>query len=111
MLGMIRIKWQAAIVASLLLLAAAKCQAQSEAMPKRPKQLRLTAIRAMLFFENTGKVSPDVFTNEVVLWNTPIEGSSRAGASESMLVTVEVKAEGDGWYPNGRRVERLLATG
>lgn len=59
----------------------------------------------MLFFENTGKFSPDVFSGEVNLWNTPIEGASRAGASESMLVTVEIKAEGAGWYPTGRRVE------
>lgn len=102
---MIKLKWPVTSAACLILLAAVKCQAQSGETPTAPKQLRLTAIRAMLFFGNTGKFSPDVFTNEVNLWNTPIEGASREGASESMLVTVEVKAEGNGWYPTGREVQ------
>ena len=99
------IKRQTAILAFLISLVAMNCQAQSDAIPKRAQQLRLTAMRAMLFFENTGKFSPDVFTNEVNLWNTVIEGGSREGASESMLVVVEVKAEGAGWTPTGRKVQ------
>lgn len=74
-------------------------------MPKRPQGLRLTGIRANLFYETSGTFSPDVFTHPVNLWNTMIEGASREGASESMLVVVEVKAEGPGWVPTGRRVQ------
>jgi hypothetical protein len=99
-------RWQSAILTSLIWLAGINCQAQSSATPKQPKEPRLTSIRAMLFFENTGKFSPDVFTNEVNLWNTPIEGASREGASESMLVVVEVTGERD-WRPAGRKVQLI----
>lgn len=75
-------------------------------MPKQRKEPRLTSMQAMLFFENTGKFSPDVFRNEVNLWNTPIEGASRDGASESMLVVVEVTGEPD-WRPPGRKVQLI----
>lgn len=101
------IKWQTAMLAVLISFAAVNGQAQSDEMPKRPMQLRLTAMRAMLFYENTGKFSADVFTNPINLWNTMIEGGSREGASESMLVTVEVLAEGPGWYPEGRKVQLI----
>jgi hypothetical protein len=86
-------------------LLATTCQAQSAETPMRPQKLRLAAIQAMLFFENTGKFSPDVFTNQVNLWNTPLEGASREGASESMLVIVEIRAEGDGVVPTKRKVQ------
>lgn len=99
-------KWQGTILASLIWLAGINCQAQSNATPKQRKEPRLTSMRAMLFFENTGKFSPDVFTNEVNLWNTPIEGASREGASESMLVVVEVTGERD-WRPAGRKVQLI----
>lgn len=98
-------KWQLTIAACFIVLTALTSQAQPQEMPMRPMQLSLTTMRAMLFFENTGKFSPDVFTNEVNLWNTPIEGASREGASESMLVVVEVKATGPGFYPEGRKVQ------
>jgi hypothetical protein len=99
------LKQQTAALAFLISLVVANCQAQSDQTPKRPQQLHLTAMRAMLFYENTGKFSADVFTSEVNLWNTVIEGASREGASESMLVVVEVKAEGVGWTPVGRKVQ------
>ena len=99
------IKWQTAIFAGLLWLSAANCQAQSAETEKRPQQLRLAGIRAVLFYETSGIFSRDVFINEVNLWNTVIEGASREGASESMLVTVEIKAEGPGWTPTGRKVQ------
>jgi hypothetical protein len=92
-------------LAAFLLLVAASCQAQASDPLKHPQKLSLANMQAQLFFENTGKFSPDVFTNQVNLWNTPIEGASREGASESMLVVVEVRAEGEGWLPRGRRVQ------
>jgi hypothetical protein len=88
-----------------LVLTSAHARAQSGETSRRPQRLRLANMQAMLFFENTGKFSPDVFTNQVNLWNTPIEGSSREGASESMLVVLEVRAEDEGWVPNGRRIQ------
>jgi hypothetical protein len=96
---------QTTILASLIALLAVNCQAQATGASKRPQELRLTTMRAMLFYETSGTFSPDVFTSEVNLWNTVIEGASREGASESMLVVVEVKADGDGRVPIGRRVQ------
>jgi hypothetical protein len=61
-------------------------------------------MRAMLFYETNGKFSPDIFTNEVNLWNTAIEGASREGASESMLVMVEVDGDLD-QVPEDKHVE------
>jgi hypothetical protein len=79
--------------------------AQSGDTPSRPQTLRIANMQAMLFFENTGKFSPDVFTSQVNLWNTTIEGASREGASESMLVVVEIRSEGEGGLPRNRKVQ------
>lgn len=98
-------KCQTIFFAGVLVLAAVTCQAQSADTPRRPKALRLASMRATLFYETSGTFSQDVFTNPVNLWNTPIEGGSREGASESMLVTIEIKAEGDGWTPMNRKVQ------
>lgn len=97
--------WRRVATSTLLLLITACSYAQSGEMPKRPQTLRIANLQAMLFFENTGKFSPDVFTNQVNLWNTPLEGASREGASESMLVIVEVRAEGEGFVPRNRQVQ------
>jgi len=60
----------------------------------------ITSIQAKLFYDNTGTFSRDVSETEMdplvvpsILWNTPIEGASREGASTSVLVTVEVSGE------------------
>jgi len=61
---------------------------------------KITSVKAMLFYDNKGTFSRDVaeptFENYLVpsiLWNTPIEGASREGASTQVLVTVEVTGE------------------
>lgn len=92
-------------IACFICLVSAACPAQASDGRLRPQTLRLANMQAMLFFENTGKFSPDVFTNDVNLWNTPIEGASREGASESMLVVVEIRSEGEGWLPRNRKVQ------
>jgi hypothetical protein len=89
----------------VLVLIAFNCQAQSADPPRRPQELRLASMSAKLFYETSGTFSQDVFSNQVNLWNTTIEGASRDGASESMLVTIEIKAEGEGWTPTGRKVQ------
>jgi len=98
-----QLKMQSAMMAAMFGLLAVNVPAQSAAMP--PQKLRIANMRAMLFFENTGRFSPDVFTNQVNLWNTPIEGDAREGASESMLVVVEINSEGEGWVPTNRKVQ------
>jgi hypothetical protein len=60
----------------------------------------ITSMKAMLFYDNKGTLSDDVSEAELEpfvvpskLWNTPMEGASREGASSSVLVTVEVSGE------------------
>lgn len=95
------IRLQMALLACLISLAAVNCQAQSAETPTQPKQLTIAAMQAKLFYENTGQFSPDLFTNYVNLFNTPMGEE----ASGSMLVTVEVKAGSKDWYPSGRKVQ------
>ncbi len=101
---MVRLIYRSVLIVGLVGFLSASGYAQSSETPRRSQTLRLANMQAMLFFENSGKFSPDVFTNQVNLWNTPIEGASREGASESMLVVVEIRSEGEGWLPRNRKV-------
>ena len=101
-----RINSAAAILACLLWLPAV-ANAQSSGETRVPRKLSIAAMRAVLFYENLGTFSADVFTNPVNLWNTTIEGASREGASESMLVTVEIKMEPGAWTPTEREMKRV----
>jgi len=106
--------WQAnivaGIVASMISLAVVNARAQSRELTRVPQKLSITAMRANLFYENSGTFSKDVFTNEVNLWNTTIEGASREGASESMLVVVEIKMEPGAWTPSLREMKSVQLT-
>ena len=102
---MVKVIYRSVLIVGLVCFLSANSYAQFSDTPRRPQNLRLANMQAMLFFENTGKFSPDVFTNDVNLWNTPIEGASREGASESMLVVVEIRSEGEGWLPRNRKVQ------
>ena len=102
---MVKLIYRSVLIVGLVWLLSASGYAQSGDMPRRPQTLRLANMQAMLFFENTGKFSPDVFSNQVNLWNTTIEGASREGASESTLVVVEIRSEGEGQVPLNRRVQ------
>ena len=96
------IKWL--IFSCTLFIVAANVQAQSISL-KTTNPTQVAGVQAMLFYETNGKFSADVFTGQVNLWNTPIEGASREGASNSILVVVEVQASGAGATPTGRTVE------
>lgn len=99
--------WTAAVLVCLLWLSGAGANPQSSDVTRVPQKLSIAAIRAVLFYENSGKFSADVFTNPVNLWNTTIEGASREGASESMLVTVEIRMEPGAWTPTEREVKSV----
>ena len=92
------------MLAILLVFAAYDYYPQSAPTMTATEKPRLAGLRAMLFYETNGKFSPDIFTNEVNLWNTVIEGASREGASESMLVVVEINGEHD-FVGRPKRVE------
>src|SRR5437868_2047107 len=76
-----------------------------------PPPFKITAIKAMLFFDEKGTFSDDLFTQpNLALWNTIIGEGSAGSPSNSTLVMVEVsgKYNPDEAAPN-RKVE-LTAT-
>ncbi|HEY6243904.1 MAG TPA: hypothetical protein VIX17_08165 [Pyrinomonadaceae bacterium] len=86
------------LIASLLLLSCGSLAAIPNRQAVAP--YKITAVKAMLFYDNKGTFSPEVAEPESdryevpsILWNTPLEGSTREGAATSMLVTVEVEGE------------------
>jgi len=86
------------LIASLLLLSFASLAVSHNRQAVAP--YKITAVKAMLFYDNKGSFSADVAEPESdryevpsILWNTPLEGTSREGAATSMLVTVEVEGE------------------
>lgn len=83
------------LLLSLLLIITTPVFSQS-----RVPDYMITSIKAKLFYDNEGTFSDDVSEAELepfvvpsILWNTPMEGASRTGASSSVLVTVEVSGE------------------
>lgn len=102
---MVKLIYRSVLIAGLVCFLTAQSQAQSGDVAGRPQRLRIANMQAMLFFENTGKFSADVFSGQVNLWNTTIEGASREGASESVLVVVEIRSEGEGSLPRNRKVQ------
>jgi hypothetical protein len=71
-----------------------------EAQTRRGPVFTITSVQALLFYDNSGAfsedVADDISDNVVVpsiLWNTPIEGASRKGASTSVLIKVEVSGK------------------
>ena len=88
----------------------AQAQRRIDSLSSRVADYKINSLKAMLFYDNQGTFSEDVaqedsgqFFVPSILWNTPIEGSSRVGASSSMLVTVEVS--GEYAYASSRRLE------
>lgn len=69
------------------------------------QQVKIAGIQARLFYDTNANFSGDVFSGEVNLWNTVIEGASRDGSSLAMMVVVEITAHGEGNVPENKRVE------
>jgi hypothetical protein len=86
------------LIVSLLLLSCGSLAVSQRRPAVEP--YKITGVKAMLFYDNKGTFSRDVAEPESdryevpsILWNTPLEGTSREGAATSMLVTVEVEGE------------------
>lgn len=70
---------------------------------------RISAIRAQLFYDSTGKFSPDVLTaKDFALFNTIIGEGSAEAASTSTFVTVEISGRN---LPVGITKVEITATG
>jgi hypothetical protein len=78
------------MLATALVSAVAAIGAQA-AGPAAPK---IGAIRAQLYYEETGKLSKDILSDkDLSLWNTIIGEGGSGGASNYTLVTVEVQGK------------------
>lgn len=70
---------------------------------------KISAIHAQLFYEPTGKFSPDILAiKDFALWNTIIGEGSAEAASTSTLVTVEIRGKN---RPVGSTKVEITATG
>jgi hypothetical protein len=83
-----------------LVLLVTSCEIGFAQQAQRIPDYKITALKAMLFYDNKGTFSPDVaqpesepFLVPSILWNTPIEGASREGAASQVMITVEVDGE------------------
>jgi hypothetical protein len=81
---------------------------------QRASDYKIDSLKAMLFYDNQGTFSADVSQEDAgsflvpsILWNSPMEGASREGASTSMLVTIEVS--GEFAYATPRRIQFTAA--
>src|SRR6266496_1178377 len=71
----------------------------------RTAAFKITAIRAMLFYEDKGTFSKDVLADpNFAFWNAIIGGGSAEGNSSSTLVIVELSGEPEAYQPM-RKIE------
>lgn len=100
-------KLKLAIATAFLLILAITATETRAQQAKGPT--RVFAIRAQLFYENTGKFSKDILSDpEFSLWNTGAGEGSAEGPSNATLITVEVI--GNDSSPDNLKLE-LTATG
>jgi len=89
----------------VLLAIASNLEAVGKATPA-PPPFKITAIKAMLFFDEKGTFSDDLFTQpNLALWNTIIGEGSAGSPSNSTLVLVEVSGQYD---PNSTTPNRKV---
>lgn len=80
-----------------------------QAAPTADPPARLGDIRAHLFYEATGRLSPDVSPpREFVAWNTVIGGGEAEEPASDLLIVVELRADGEHFE---NRPLRILARG
>lgn len=92
------------LAAFLLILLCANSGVAANAQRQTPA-FKITAIRAMLFYDSSGTFSKDILADSnISLWNTIIGEGDSGGASSSTLIVVEVTGE-PGAYETKRKIE------
>lgn len=111
---MSRLAVRAACVAALLsILSVVSLTSSASNRASRPATppYRITAIKAMLFYEQKGTFSDDILADKnIALWNTIIGEGSAGSPSNSTLVMVEVTGKKDAEAPTTARKVELMAT-
>src|SRR5947209_5706216 len=81
---------------SLVVLLALASNLEAVGKSAVPPPFKITAIKAMLFYDGKGTFSDDLFTQtNLALWNTIIGEGSAGSPSNSTLVLVEVSGKYD----------------
>ncbi|HKC63852.1 MAG TPA: hypothetical protein VKB86_09455, partial [Pyrinomonadaceae bacterium] len=81
---------------SLIVLLALASNLEALGKSAAPPPFKITAIKAMLFYDGKGTFSDDLFTQpNLALWNTIIGEGSAGSPSNSTLVLVEVSGKYD----------------
>jgi hypothetical protein len=94
-----------------LLVPFAKLEAAAQRTPS-PAPYKITAIKALLFYDGTGTFSRDVLTKpDFSFWNTIIGEGDAEGPSNSTLVLVEVTGSPSPNDPSPSRGVAFTATG
>ncbi|MDT5120759.1 MAG: hypothetical protein QOC96_241 [Acidobacteriota bacterium] len=97
------------LVALLITLSALAASSQAVTIHKSPAAppFKITAIKAMLFYDGKGTFSDDILTQpHLALWNTIIGEGSAGSPSNSTLVLVEVSGQYD---PDKATLNRKVA--
>lgn len=97
------------LAALLIMLSALVSSSQAMTIHKSPAAppFKITAIKAMLFYDGKGTFSDDILTQpDLALWNTIIGEGSAGSPSNSTLVLVEVSGQYD---PNKATLNRKVA--
>jgi hypothetical protein len=101
------------ITSSLIVLLAVSSISNAWAVSRRSvtPPYKITAIRAMLFYEQKGTFSRDMLAKpEMTLWNTIIGEGGAGSPSSSTMVLVEVTGKTPGDAPTPLRKVELTAT-
>lgn len=102
-----RLRTRARTVAlSLVILLTLASTLEAVGKSAAPPPFKITAIKAMLFYDEKGTFSDDLFTQtNLALWNTIIGEGSAGSPSNSTLVLVEVSGAYD---PNSTTPNRKI---
>ena len=96
-----RVAYGVAIV-SLLACVAQVAGAQGQ---RTPAPYKISAMRAMLFYDKTGTFSKDILADpNIALWNTIIGEGDSGGASSQTMVVVELSGRPEDYAPT-RKIE------
>ncbi len=89
----------------LTMLAAPVCTGAAGANSQKLAPYKITAIKAMLFYDDQGTFSNDILSGSGIdLWNTIIGEGSAGGASTSTLIIVELSGKAEAYEPT-RKIE------
>lgn len=81
------------------------CVLSADASAQQTPAFKISGIKAMLYYEQTGTFSKDILADpNIALWNTIIGEGGSGGASSATLVLVEVTGKA-GAYETSRKVD------